>query len=141
MGRTSEKIFCAFCKIPRNVYTKKHITWTNVALSILASMLFMNVLWQKFNPKVSIIFVIFIAVSEAFIQIRWRLSVNCQHCGFDPVLYLKDPSKAARNVKLVLDKRKGSADYLLSEKNPFKNLEPIIIKPKLEPLPETQPEA
>ena len=42
-------------------------------------------------------------ISEIFIQLRWRLTVACPRCGFDPVLYVKDPEKAARRVRQFYD--------------------------------------
>ena len=122
MNKLSEKIYCAFCKIPRKVYAKKHISWTNIWLSMLAAALVMLIFWQKFSPKVAVIFVIFMAVTEGFIQLRWRLSIACPHCGFDPVLYLRDQKQALSRVQEILAERKNSPQYLFSTKNPFANL-------------------
>jgi hypothetical protein len=34
------------------------------------------------------------------------MGIVCQHCGFDPSLYMKKPELAAEKVKLHLEKRK-----------------------------------
>ena len=82
----------------------------------------MFVFWQTFNARVMVLFVFCLMIAEAFVQIRWRLSIVCPHCGFDPVIYTKDPEKACHKVKKRLDFRKESGDYLLSSNDPFRNL-------------------
>ena len=44
--------------------------------------------------------------AEIFILVRWRLSIPCPHCGFDPVVYKKKPEVAAAQVKAFLDQRR-----------------------------------
>ncbi len=107
--------FCAFCKSSRRIYRKKNISGVNVLGSVLASIVTMFVFWQGFDPRAIVIFVVFIAISEAFVKIRWRLSLVCGVCGFDPVLYLKDHSAAAKKVKLRLDERKEDPKYLFTK--------------------------
>lgn len=121
MGKVSEKIYCAFCRIERNAYTKRSINFKNILLVLLASCLLMVVFWQSFDPKVFILFSVFLFLSEVFIQIRWRLSVTCPYCGFDPVVYVKDKEKASQKVKLQLKRIKEEKDILMP-KNPFKYL-------------------
>lgn len=130
MGKISEKIYCAFCKIPRKIYTKKHISGVNIFLSLLTAILVMLIFWQEFSPKVAVILVIFIAISETFVQFRWRLSISCPHCGFDPVLYLRDQKSALFKVQEALEARKSSPDHLLSVHNPLLNLPRRIIAKK-----------
>lgn len=83
--------------------------------SALAAAVFMYALWQEFDPRVLIVFVICAAISEVFVKIRWRLSVVCRVCGFDPVLYLKKPELAAEKVKFQLEVRRQDPKYLLSK--------------------------
>lgn len=122
MKPNSNKIYCAFCKLPRNFYNKKHIHWTNVGLSALCAFLTMFIIWQSFEPVVLVFFVIYLALAEIFIQIRWRLSVVCPHCSFDPVIYVKNPELACQKVIQRLNFRKESGDFLLSANDPFRNL-------------------
>lgn len=75
----------------------------------------MFALWQEYDPRVIIVLVICLAVSEVFVKIRWRLSVVCRQCGFDPILYIKQPEMAAQKVKEQLDLRKKDPRYLLSK--------------------------
>jgi hypothetical protein len=83
--------------------------------SFLAAIVFMFMIWQEIDPRAIIIFVIFIGLSEAFVKIRWRLSLVCGVCGFDPVLYLKDQESAAQQVKVKLKARKEDPKYLFSK--------------------------
>lgn len=122
-----DTVLCAFCKLERRVYVKKHIDWTNVVLSFLAAVLLMFAVWQSLEPKALLFFSINIIVAEVFVNLRWRLSLPCPHCGFDPLLYKTDREKAAMKVKQTLDEIKASGRHLLTPNNPFKNL------PKLSP--------
>lgn len=118
----SEKIYCAFCRIPRRAYLKKHVTFTNAFLSFLTSVMLMFAFWGEVEPKAAIIFVGLLCLSEAYIQVRWRLSIRCPHCGFDPVLYIRDRDQLVEKVKKRLSEVKESPSYLLSADNPLRNL-------------------
>ena len=124
----SQKCFCAFCKHERRYYSRKHIGWTNVALSFLASVLLMFGFWQSFDPRVLVIFVASLMFSEAFVQIRWKLSMTCPYCGFDPVMYVKDPEKVCKKVKQVIDQRNEGA-LILSKKDPSALIHKKILPP------------
>lgn len=87
----------------------------NLIASALASIVVMFALWQEYDPRVIVVWVIGLAISEVFIKIRWRLSVVCRQCGFDPVLYLKQPEVAAQKVKEQLELRRQDPKYLLAK--------------------------
>jgi hypothetical protein len=107
--------YCAFCKTPRNIYRKKNIGVMNVLASAMAAVVIMFAIWQEYDPRALIAFVVCLAISEIFVQIRWRLSVVCRACGFDPIMYVKDPQAAAEKVKVQLDRRKEDPKYLLAK--------------------------
>ena len=107
--------YCAFCKSPRKVYTKRNIGLFEIAGSALGAVAFMFAIFQEFDPRVLLIFVAFLALAETFVQLRWRLTIACKYCGFDPVLYLKDTNKAVAKVKLRLDQRKNDPATLLAK--------------------------
>lgn len=123
-----QKILCAFCKIERQVYIKKTVGWTNVGLSFFAASLMMFVIWRGFDPRVVILFVVFLVLSEIFLRMRWRMKLTCPHCGFDPVLYKVNREEAAKRVKAHLDELRASGQYLLKQKNPFQNLPVVKVK-------------
>lgn len=116
-----QKCFCAFCKTERKVYKVKHISWTNVVLTFLLTVLFSIVYWQKIDPRAVLLFALGLGISELFIQLRWRLTLPCTHCGFDPVLYIRDPSLAANRVKNFLQQKAQDPMYFLSP-NPLLRL-------------------
>jgi len=57
--------------------------------------------------------------------LRFRVSVICPHCHFDPVLYVKNPAQAESKVKVKLKKHQNSAIFLFSQKNPYLRLKKI----------------
>ena len=105
MGKSSRKCFCAFCRSERVVYRKRHVSAFDVALSALVSLLVSFIVWQDFDPRLVIFFVGAIITAEIFIVVRWRFSIACQHCGFDPVLYKKRPELAAERVRAYYGER------------------------------------
>lgn len=115
MFEKAHNCYCAFCKSPRRISRKKNISFMNVIAAGLASMVLMLALWQQFDPRVIIVFVVCLAVAEVFVKLRWRLSLVCRQCGFDPVLYKRQPDMAAQKVKMQLDLRKQGAQYLLAK--------------------------
>lgn len=106
--------FCAFCKSERKIYRKRRSDATNIAWSAFGALVLMFALFQEFDPRVFLFFVAFLAVAEIFVQMRWRTSIVCRHCGFDPILYVKKPELAAQKVKIRLDERKNDPASLLS---------------------------
>ena len=125
MVQVFEKVYCAFCKLERGVCRKKHVSSTNVVLAALCSILLMYVIWAAFEPKVIIIFAIALMFAEVFVHLRWRLTMPCPHCHFDPVLYKRDREKASANVKIRLDALKASGGHLLKTNNPFQHISRI----------------
>lgn len=122
MSSVSERVFCAFCKLPRRVYTRKNLSWTNVLLSLVLSFLLMFGIWQRLDGRVTIFFAVSVILAEVFVYIRWRLSVRCPHCHFDPVLYKSDRKKTVIQVRERLEELKASGGYLLKHNNPFTHL-------------------
>lgn len=102
----AEKCYCAFCRSPRPLYAKRHVGVADVVLCAAASTLVSFVIHQDFDPRAVVFFAIALALSELFVIFRWRLSIPCPHCGFDPVLYKKAPEQAAARVKRFLDLRR-----------------------------------
>jgi hypothetical protein len=106
--------FCAFCGQKRMIYRLRRANLTHFMLSLLISIMFMWSIWQSVEPRGILIFIIVQVFIEVVVHFRWRLSVTCRHCGFDPVIYLKDHNRAAEKVKNYLERRKVDPRFLLS---------------------------
>lgn len=114
---------CAFCKNERRVYRKKHISALTIVSVVFLSSLFSFVFYQAVHPLMFVVALAGLSLAEVSIQLRWRMHVRCPHCGFDPVLYLRDPSRAAVKVKdFVAEKRKDPTSLLRPD--PLRNLMP-----------------
>ncbi len=50
------------------------------------------------------------------------MKMICDFCGFDPVLYKREPARAAEKVKAFIEARKTDPKMLLK---PYPKLEPI----------------
>jgi hypothetical protein len=106
---------------------KKHVGFLDYVMASFMSALIMWGRWQEFNPKAIGIFVAIVTAMEVLIQLRHRLNLTCQYCGFDPVLYKKDPESAAKMVKAHMDNIRKDPDFLLSERaqNTLKRLKRV----------------
>lgn len=71
-------------------------------------------LWGRFDARVFVIFAFLLSMTEIVIQFRWRMSLICHSCGFDPVVYVKDPPAAARKVREKLEKRRTDPSMALA---------------------------
>ena len=126
MKPASERCFCAFCRSDRIVYRKRHIGLVDVGLTFLASGLLSLIVWQELDPRLVMFFATGLGFAEVFIQFRWRMTIACTKCGFDPVLYKKKPDLAAARVK---EHYKRKMEDPLSIFAPPPKLQPII-RPK-----------
>ena len=113
--------YCAFCKTKRRVSQKKHINLRDVFYCFVLSMLLMFLIWQDFNPRVAVLFALIVGMCGYFAQLRWRLQMACPQCGFDPIIYLREPKKAVRMVKEHLGRWENSPKKWFLP-NPNKNL-------------------
>ncbi|MBC7464958.1 MAG: hypothetical protein H7256_03110 [Bdellovibrio sp.] len=80
---------------------------------IFLSVLITHVVYKSFDPRGLAIVGLFLLVGEIFTQVKWRASMTCQNCGFDPVLYVKDQEQAGLKIKAFLERRADSPAHLL----------------------------
>lgn len=132
MPQVFQKVYCAFCRLERNVCSKKHLGWTNVVLCALVSILAMTLIWGEFDPRVIIIFAVAAIIGEIFVRMRWRMTLPCPHCAFDPLLYKTNRSEASARVKVKLDSVKANGGHLLKANNPFQYLPSVIAEERNE---------
>ena len=113
--RNTVNVFCAFCRSAHRVPSAKRIGARHIFGAMLSAALSMMVIWREFDPRVLMIFVVYLATAEIFVQVRWRMSLGCKQCGFDPVIYKKSPDVAVEKVKDHLERRKKDPRFLLFE--------------------------
>ena len=114
ISRLRGRCFCAFCKAERKVYLKKHVDLTNVVGAVLLSTLVGQAYWGSPDPRALVLFCVTILLSEVFVYLRWRQSVVCSLCGFDPVVYKRSPERAAKLVRSFYEERQGNPDFYLT---------------------------
>lgn len=108
-----QKCFCAFCKTPKKVYKRRSLSLFEVVGLALFALLLTSVIWEHLDPRGLVILISLLTLGEFFFRIRWRNSTICSNCGFDPVVYVKNPDIAAQKVKVFLDDRKENPHFLL----------------------------
>lgn len=108
--------YCAFCGHKRKVYHLKKSALSHLLLSLLISILLMWAIWLTIEPKAIYIFIVVHCLTEFIVHFRWRVSLVCSQCGFDPLIYIRDKNKAAQKVKAYLLARKTDPKFLLAPK-------------------------
>ncbi|MBY0313982.1 MAG: hypothetical protein K2Q26_00555 [Bdellovibrionales bacterium] len=108
-----KEVYCGFCRLPHKVYTQKHISWLEVGGFALLSGIVSFLVWREFHPASLTIFIVGSLWAEFVIRYRWRQSVKCKNCGFDPIVYKRSPAQAADLVQAFLDNRKVDPSFLL----------------------------
>ena len=91
----------------------------------------MYIVWGDLEPKAVIVLAVCLMFSEVFVHMRWRMTMSCPHCHFDPLLYKRNRALASANVKARLDELQKSGGHLLKTNNPFQHL-PKITREELE---------
>ncbi len=99
----SHSAYCAFCRSPLKLFRQKRLRWRQIFLILPLSVFLTYLLNGTFDPRSLVLFAVLLMAAELIIQFRWRTSIVCRVCGFDPVLYLKDAAGAARKVKNFLE--------------------------------------
>jgi len=122
---SKKKIFCAFCSLPQRIYTKKHINIFEMFGFAAVGVIVTYLVWQDFHWVGVIIFGALAFSAEMTHRLRWRNSITCKNCGFDPITYKRSPDRAAQTVKSFLEQRKEDPLYLLK---PQPKIAPIIKK-------------
>lgn len=88
---------------------------------VLLSYVMTYAIWHQPDIRGLIIMGTLLMVGESATQLRWRQSMVCQHCGFDPVIYVRSPELAGAKIKDFMKQRSERPEYLLK---PALNLAP-----------------
>ncbi len=119
--------YCTFCNLSQKIYSKKHISVLEILIFGSIGAIVSFLIWRDFHWAGPVIFSVLATVTELLHRMRWRQSIKCRHCGFDPVIYRANPELAASTVKAFLEQRKNDPLYLLK---PQPKIKPIIKKVK-----------
>ena len=87
-------------------------------MSFLTAGLLTLIFYAEADPRFLFLFVLCLIVSEVFIQVRWRISIACPKCGFNPLLYVKNPELAANKVNEYFERKKQDPAFYLTQ-NPL----------------------
>ncbi len=113
-SKLKQTCYCAFCRTPHRIYQKKGIGLLHTLLSLLLTVSFMWGFWETWSLQAIPIFLFTLFLGEILLHFRWRLALICRQCGFDPLIYQKNPTKAAQKVRAFLDRRKTDPHFLLA---------------------------
>lgn len=113
MIKNRKACFCAFCKNARKVYSSKHMSMTGIVGLVILSYVLTHVIWHQPDIRGLVILGTLLMVSEISVQLRWRQSLLCQHCGFDPILYMRNPQQAAVKIQDYMKTRSEKPEFLL----------------------------
>lgn len=105
--------YCAFCKTQRKVYAHKHLTYVEVLSLVFLSLIVTYAFYQTLDIRGLMFLGLLLLVGELFSQLKWRASMICRNCGFDPVVYVRNPEQAGLKIKAFLEKRSDSPEHLL----------------------------
>lgn len=105
--------YCAFCKVERKVYSDKHLTLISVLGLVMLGIVMTYAIFRTLDVRGLGIVGSLLIVGEIFAQTKWRTSMICRNCGFDPVVYVRSPEQAGLKIKAFLDRRAESPEHLL----------------------------
>lgn len=125
LRKSSEKIICAFCRLEHRVYTKKEVSVLDVLVILSVTGVMALAIWGGPDLRSLLIFMSLAFVMQVFLRVRYRESIKCPHCGFDPIVYKQDPERAAQRVTAFMENRKDNPEFLLRAKP---KIEPIYLK-------------
>jgi hypothetical protein len=108
------------------------MAFSTVVLAGLFTACFSFIYWDGFQAQALAFYALLLGVIEFMVHFRWRLNVVCQHCGFDPVLYIRKPSAAADKVIAHMEKVANSPVGVLNKLDlPARPLAPVSKKPQI----------
>lgn len=76
-------------------------------------------IFQRVNETAIGITALFAIAFEIFKQLSWRASIICRQCGFDPILYRRNPELARSSVKTFLEKKANQPLAAFARYNPL----------------------
>jgi hypothetical protein len=120
--KQSEKVICAFCQLTHRVYTKKEVSFLDTLVMLMVTGLLAFAIWEGPDLRSMLLFMGMAFTAQVSLRMRYRASVKCPHCGFDPIVYKYNPGVAAKQVKEFLELRRDNPEFLLRSQPKIKPL-------------------
>lgn len=111
--KSIQNCYCAFCRMERKIIRKKHVGMRDIFYALVFSVSLSLMIWQQVSLNIFIFMALYLVLCEVVVQMMWRAYLPCSHCGFDPVLYLKNRKEAVQRVQSHLQKIKEDPSSLL----------------------------
>ncbi|MBX7231894.1 MAG: hypothetical protein K1X29_07385 [Bdellovibrionales bacterium] len=109
-----QECFCAFCGSTRKVLRRRQPLGIHFFGSAILTAIITLLVWEELHPKGLVLWGIIFSLLETSNLWLWRIGIICPHCGFDPILYLKNPQQAAKRVRNLFDRKKQKEDFLFT---------------------------
>jgi hypothetical protein len=109
--------FCPQCRVERILPFHPKPTQLHHLFQVALTACFFSVItWNVFGWKGLFSFLPFWAAFEIFYRSRTRVLASCEHCGFDPYIYLADSKKARHEIEAFWKKKIDVRKSALSAK-------------------------
>lgn len=95
------------------MYANKHLRLIDVLALVGFGIVLTFTVFKSFDPRGLAIVGTLLIIGELFSQTKWRTAMICRNCGFDPVVYVRDPEQAGLKIKAFLERRSESPEHLL----------------------------
>lgn len=105
--------YCAFCRRPKYVYERSKVGLIGFSLLFVMSGLFSYGLRKQVDEFIFYIFFSLVVLVELGMKMRYRISLLCKECGFDPLIYKRSPERAVVMVQKKLEQRLSNPENLL----------------------------
>ncbi len=109
--------FCPLCNVPRRIPFQPRPGFKHLFQIGLTSVVFMLATWSWFEWKGIVSFFPLWTLFEMVYRSRVRAALACNHCGFDPYLYLIDLPRAREVVENHWRKKFAEKGIPYPEKN------------------------
>ena len=110
------------CRIDRKVRMSHGVHWSMIVILLPASIVLTYMITGSVDARTLLFWVAFIGISEVVVMVMNRISMICQYCGFDPILYRKNRVLAMQRVKDTIETSKARFKKQPLEKNAYHSL-------------------
>ena len=96
--KNSFSFYCPLCRAPRKIDQRPSPSLKHFMQIALTSVFFAMITWEWFTWKGIVSFLPFWITFEVLYRSKIRAALFCDHCGFDPMLYMVDVKRAHTEV-------------------------------------------